>query len=310
MKTALISTLYNESGNLARWWQSILAQTIRPDEIVIVDGGSKDGTWEQLQELARSSPVRVRLHQQRCNIAEGRNIAIRMSEAEIIASTDAGSFPESNWFEQIIKPLLANSEVDVVGGRSVELVENEFQRMAVALIPPASEPGHPREVYPSSRNIAFRRAAWAAVGGYPEWLTLTAEDALFNYQLHAVGLRFVYNRDAVVAWPMRETAQGYFKMLRGYGYGAAEARLYGRNFVFSTVVTLLPPLLLFSRNRWRAFGFRYQKYLNSTRGWFAGRFGGHRPPRGWRRVEGVLLSPEAQHFLQTHPRGKSPEPCP
>lgn len=310
MKTALISTLYNESGNLARWWQSILAQSVRPSEIVIVDGGSKDGTWEQLRDMARNSPVPVRLHQQRCNIAEGRNIAIRMCEAEVIAVTDAGSFPESNWFEQIIKPLLADPEVDVVGGRSVELVENDFQRMVVAFQPPAGEPEHAHQVYPSSRNIAFRRAAWAAVGGYPEWLTLTAEDALFNYQLHAVGLRFVYNRDAVVAWPMRDTAEGYFKMLRGYGYGAAEARLYGRNFVFSTIVALLPLLLLFSRNRWRAFGFRYQKYLNSTRGWFAGRFGGHRPPRGWRRIGGVLLSPEAQDFQQAHSRGKSSESSP
>lgn len=298
MKTVLISTLYNETKNLSRWWQAVCEQTLAPDEIAIVDGGSTDGTWEQLQALARASKVPVRLQQQRCNIAGGRNLAIRMCDADIIASNDAGSFPERDWFEQITRPLLANEQLDVVGGRSVDLVTNDFQRLVVAFQPPAAEPDRPEQVYPSSRNIAFRRRAWAAVGGYPEWLTLTAEDSLFNYQLHAVGCRFAYNRDAVVAWPMRETPREYFRMLRSYGYGAAEARLYARTFVFSTLVTLLPPVLLLSRNRGWAFWFRYQKYLNSTRGWFAGRFRGHRAPKGWRRVRGVWLSPEAQSFLR------------
>lgn len=303
MKTALISTLYNESRNLARWWNCIMEQTVRPDEIVIVDGGSKDGTWEQLQSLAQSSPVPVRLHQQRCNIAEGRNIAIKMCAADIIASNDAGSFPQNDWFEQIAKPLRENEQLDVVGGRSVNLITNDFQRLVVAYQPPASEPKHPDQVFPSSRNIAFRRRAWEAVGGYPEWLTLTAEDSLFNYQLHTVGCRFYYNRDAVVAWPMRESAPEFFKMLRSYGYGAAEARLYWRDFAFSTLVTLLPPILWLSRNRGRAFRFRYQKYLNGTRGWFAGRFRGRRPPGGWCKVRGVFLSPEAQQFMRARSSG-------
>lgn len=303
MKTALISTLYNESKNLARWWESILIQTAPPDEIVIVDGGSKDGTWERLQELARSCPVPVRLHQERCNIARGRNLAIRMSDAEIIASTDAGSYPQADWFEQITRPLLADANVDAVGGRSVDMVNNDFHRLVVAFQQPVVEPQNPDQVYPSSRNIAFRRTAWAAVGGYPEWLTLTGEDALFNHELHAVGCRFAYNRDAVVAWPIRETAAEYFRMLHSYGYGSAEARLFGRNYVISTALTLCPLLLFVSRNRAQAPGFRYRKYFYQTKGWIAGRLFGHRPPAGWQRVDGVLLSPEAQQSMAD--RGKT-----
>jgi glycosyltransferase involved in cell wall biosynthesis len=302
MKIALIATLFNEADNVSRWWDSIVRQTMLPDEICIVDGGSTDGTWEKLQELARHSPVRVKLQQQRCNIAEGRNRAIEATDAEIIAASDAGSFAAANWFEEITQPLMKDEKLDVVGGRSVPLVENDFQRELLDWDGPEPEPPSPDKVYPSSRNIAFRRSAWAAVGGYPEWLTLTAEDALFNFQLHAAGKFFTYRRAAVVHWPTRENASAYFKMLYHYGYGAAEARLYAPYYFRRLVITLFPPLLLLSHHRFRHLKFRYQKNAASALGWLKGYLKGRRPPDDWRRVKGILLSPSAQKSAALQPR--------
>jgi cellulose synthase/poly-beta-1,6-N-acetylglucosamine synthase-like glycosyltransferase len=220
-----------------------------------------------------------------------------MTDAEVIASTDAGSFPGTNWFSEIVQPLLDDPAVDAVGGRSENLVENDFQRLVVFFQAPPTEPTRSEDVHPSSRNIAFRRQAWADVGGYPEWLTLTAEDSLFNFNLHKIGCRFHYNRDAVVAWPMRENARAYFKMLRGYGYGAAEAQLFAKHFRFNILMALCPWLLLLSRHRTRGLWFRYRSFLASSTGWVAGWLRGHRPPADWKRCEGVLLSPEAQRCL-------------
>ncbi len=123
------------------------------------------------------------------------------------------------------------------------------------------EPDHDTpQVGSSSRNIAFRRQTWEAVGGYPEWLTLTAEDALFNFQLWTLNKKFVLNEEAVVRWQERPTAKAYFKMLYRYGFGIAEAQLYGSHFLRPALIAVFPPLLLFSRRRFTHFLFRYRNH--------------------------------------------------
>lgn len=295
MKRALIATLYNEADNVSRWWDSLMRQTVLPDEIAIVDGGSTDGTFEKLQALAKQCPVPVKLDQRRCNIAGGRNRAIALTDAEIIASTDAGSFPEPNWFGEITRPLMQDGRLDGVGGKSIVAAGNDFQKLIETF------DGNNAEVVPgvqfSSRNIAFRRQAWEAVGGYPEWLTLTAEDALFNFQLHKLGKVFAYCPQAIVGWAGRENEAQYFKMHYHYGYGSAEARLYWKSYLIHFAVTLFPPLLLFSKRRTADLRFRYLRNAACARGWLAGKLRGHKAPAGWRRVDGIYLSPEALRNL-------------
>ena len=96
---------------------------------------------------------------------------------------------------------------------------------------------------------------------------------------------------------MRETPAAYFRMLYGYGYGAAEAQLYTADYLRKLRIVLFPPYLLASRRLFFHFWFRYRQNLSGTTGWLAGLRRGHRPPPGWKRVDGILLSPEAQKHL-------------
>ena len=301
MKRALIATLLNEADNVSRWWGCLLRQTVVPDEIVIVDGGSEDGTWKKLQTLATASRVPVKLEQRRCNIAAGRNRAIALTDAEIIAATDAGSFPEAEWFQEITQPLLEDASVDCVGGLNLGGEDNAFQKYLAQFEPrsdlEADQISGSKEVRPSSRNTAFRRSAWAAVGGYPEWLTLAAEDALFTQELTLIGKKIIRNPKAVVHWSVRDSADAYLKLLRRNAYGSGEARLDLPYFFQRGLITFFPPLLLLSRHRFWELKFRYRKNAASTCGWLAGYFNGKKPPAGWQRVRGVLLSPEAQNYL-------------
>ena len=299
MKRALIATLFNEADNVSRWWDCLMQQTVLPDEIVVVDGGSTDGTWEKLRALADVSRVPVKLAQHRCNIAEGRNHAIGLTDAGIIAATDAGSFPEHNWFAEITQPLIKNPNLDFVGGLNIAETGNPFQIFLSQFEPLQERCIIDEELNPSSRNTAFRRAAWQAVGGYPEWLTLAGEDALFTQQLNKIGQKGFYNAAAIVHWSVRDTMAAYFKLLHRNAYGAAEAQLYWPYFRQRLIITFFPPLLLLSRHRFHYLKFRYLKNYSSASGWLAGWLKGRKPPTGWIRVEGILLSPQAWLAWQT-----------
>jgi hypothetical protein len=61
-------------------------------------------------------------------------------------------------------------------------------------------------------------------------------------------------------------------------------------------VTLFPPLLLLSSHRFRHLKFRYQKNAASAFGWLAGLTLGHQPPSGWKKINGIFMSPQAQYF--------------
>ena len=298
MKTALISTVFNEGEDVFAWAGSLRKQTRPPDEFVIVDGGSTDGTPERLRAAFNHGDFPApRIIIEKCNIARGRNLAIQNTTAEIIVSTDAGSFPETNWLAEITQPLLDDPGLDVTGGLSVSSCDNDFTKF-LAQLEPREEPGiSDGEIHPSSRNTAFRRGAWADVGGYPEWLTLSGEDALFTRELNKIKKKFVHNPQAVVRWSVRPTEAAYFQLLHRNGYGAAEAGLPAGYFFRRGLVTICPLLLLLSRHRFRHLKFRYRKNASSTLGWLAGILRGHKPPAGWKRVDGILLSPEAQGHL-------------
>jgi len=82
-----------------------------------------------------------------------------------------------------------------------------------------------------------------------------------------------------------------------YGFGAAEARLDAPYFLRRTAIMFFPLALLGSKHRFSFLKFRYHKNAASALGWLAGWFKGKRPPSGWKRMNGIYMSPESQKCL-------------
>src|SRR5207237_9997668 len=80
---------------------------------------------------------------------------------------------------------------------------------------------------PSSRSVAFRRAAWQAVGGYPEWLE-HSEDVELDLRLKRHGYRFQFAPSALVHFRPRPTLAAFFRQYRAYARGDGKADLWRR----------------------------------------------------------------------------------
>lgn len=223
MRTAIVATVRNEASRIGEFLASLEAQTRKPDAIVVTDGGSTDGTQQALSDFAARTAIPFRWAAVPGNRSRGRNEAIRIAEADLIAVTDV-SVVDPVWFERIIEPL-ERGEADVVAGWYQLLVDTPRERAVGLLTQWSLSQVRPETFLPSSRSVAFTRAAWERVGGYPEDLA-TTEDTVFDLRLREAGLRFVFEPRAVVRWRPATTVRSTYTMYRQFAVSDGEARLF------------------------------------------------------------------------------------
>ncbi|MDQ5826548.1 MAG: glycosyltransferase [Chloroflexota bacterium] len=242
MPISLIMTVRNEASSIARLLDSIAAQTLQPNEVVIADGGSTDGTEEVVTSYMDRLPVRL-LAVPGANISEGRNAAIRKASHDIIAATDAGVRLEPGWLEALVGPLLDEAVgVEVVSGFFLPDPQTPFEMAMGATVLPAVEDINPDRFLPSSRSVAFRKAAWEAVGGYPEWLDYS-EDLVFDLRLKELGYRFVFVPEARVYFRPRSSLRAFFLQYYRYARGDGKADLWRKRHAIRYATYLLGPVV-------------------------------------------------------------------
>lgn len=227
---SLIITTYNEEQVIGSLLEDILNQTIKPSELVIVDGGSTDSTIEKIKKhgdfLNASGIVLVLRREEGANIAQGRNIAIKIAKNENILVTDAGCRLDQSWVEEISLPLL-EGRADLVGGFFRPLAHNPFQEV-LAKLTTTERPG--KGFLPSSRSVAFKKSLWAKVGGYPEWLPW-GEDTLFDALCLKEGARYTIAERAIVHWEVRKDYKAMLKQFYRYGFGDGLARRFSLSHI-------------------------------------------------------------------------------
>jgi glycosyltransferase involved in cell wall biosynthesis len=246
----VIATVLNEGAAIERLLESLESQTRPPEEVVIADGGSTDGTLEILNRRAASDGLSLRvLEQLGCNISEGRNAAIAAARGEVIATTDAGVRLEDGWLAELIGPFEAaeggtGSQVAAVAGWFVADPKTLFEIAMGATVLPHAREVDPQTFLPSSRSVAFRKSAWEAVGGYPEWLDY-CEDLVFDFRLKERYGAFPFAPEARVHFRPRGSLGAFFRQYYQYARGDGKADLWRKRHAIRYLTYLVAgPLLL------------------------------------------------------------------
>jgi hypothetical protein len=89
---------------------------------------------------------------------------------------------------------------------------------------------------PFGKSVAFRKSAWEAVAGYPEWAT-HCEDVLYDVALKRAGMRFAFVAEAIVHFQPRSTLQQFAASVL-YARGDAVAGLWPRRHAIRYAVYL------------------------------------------------------------------------
>ena len=214
MKISLVATVKDAAEHVADFLESVRAQTRPPDEVVIVDGGSTDGTLE----ILRSSTEVTLIEAPGANIAQGRNTAIRGAAHDVIAVSDADCVLGPDWLSHLERAI--ENGADVAMGFYRPITRSFFEACAAAVSVRDEDEVDPDRFMPSSRSVAFRREAFERAGGYPDWLAI-GEDMYLNHRLRENDARMEFVPRSVAYWRIRptpgDTWRQYFRYAEGDG---------------------------------------------------------------------------------------------
>ena len=279
---SVVATVLNEAQDIARVVSSLLAQNPPAAEVIFVDGGSSDGTWEWLVSAQAEHPNLIAIRDETCSlkyspgpVSRGRNVAIAASKSEIIACADAGCTYSPDWLANLTGPLVAGQAEYALGGSCLDPEDNTVWDVASApFFSIKLAPAEPTKSC-TARSMAFTKDLWRRIGGFPEEV-LVGEDTLFDLEARNRTRPF-FVRNAKALYRPQNTFRSACHQMARYAFsdgqaGVRWARMF-RNAARCLAQTLAIALLWWT---WMPFAaiFLLELWYAYRRDWrFLPRFG-------------------------------------
>ena len=216
-KVSVVVCAYNAADTLEDNLASLERLTYPDFEIILVNDGSRD----QTREIAYAHPrVRV-IDIPNGGLSAARNVGLADATGEIVAYTDADTRVDRDWLTFLIQPFLRS---DVVGSGGPNVVPADDSPVAQCI---ARAPGGPTHVLLDDRiaehvpgcNMAFRRDALLAIGGFNSIYLRAGDDVDVCWRLQARGWKIGFAASALVWHHHRASIRAYWRQQVGYGEG-------------------------------------------------------------------------------------------
>ncbi len=264
---SVTSTVLNEIDDIDSLVESLMRQTLAPAEVIIVDGGSADGTWERLEAARSKYPTLVSIRDESCSlqhspgpIARGRNVGIAAASSEVVACADAGCTYDRDWLANLAAPIFAGDSEYSVGGSYIDLTNTDLANTAPkksTIWDVASAPFFGVKLNSdaatkscTARSMAFRKELWQRVGGFPETVFL-GEDTVFDAKVRKL-VTPAFPKRAKASYQPRHNFRSSLRQMISYSVtdgvlGGRSARLW-RNIArcFAEIVAVAVLALLYS----------------------------------------------------------------
>jgi GT2 family glycosyltransferase len=210
-RVSVIIVNWNGGQFLEKCLAALMAQTVKPYEIILLDNASSDGSVD----IARQFPaVRLMLLDQNTGFARGNNLAIQAAsdDSEWIALINPDAFAEPSWLEALLLMTESNSGFDVFGSKLVNAADPmvlDGAGDAYHLSGLVWRMGHgshvpilaenEREMFsPCAAAALYRRSALCEIGGFDEDYFCYVEDVDLGFRLRLAGYRCLYVPHSVV----------------------------------------------------------------------------------------------------------------
>lgn len=196
--SVVLATYEGESSNnLSQSIDSIISQTLKPQELIIIGDGPLPSSQKTIINAAIAKalfPVRFISLNENVGRGRARNIGIEASTTDFIALMDSDDISHPERLEIQTSFLRKNPDIDLVATLSTEF-EDVSQCIDIGVIKscPEFHAGIQKALLFSNcvtnPTIVFRKSSWAIVGGFPDFREFN-EDYLFYFRMISSGAKF------------------------------------------------------------------------------------------------------------------------
>jgi glycosyltransferase involved in cell wall biosynthesis len=228
MRISLVIPARDEVRTIARTLDDLRRQTRRPDEIVLVDAGSVDGTAAAVEQhvIGRDVPTRV-IRVGAAFPGRARNAGVRAASGDWIAFTDAGISLAPSWLATLERAAEAAPDAEAVAGDwDVEAKTRFAESIALVAAPAPNRSTEPPMRPPCVPSLLIRRDAWERAGPFREDLR-SAEDLLFLERLHQDS-RIIRASGRFARWELPQTPIAAWRRFRTYARHNIRAGLFNQ----------------------------------------------------------------------------------
>ena len=199
MSVSVVIPCFDQGRFLTGAIESVLDQTFRPDEVVVVDDGSRDAT----PEVARSFGSAIRyIRQDNAGLSAARNRGLAQAEGDYVLFLDSDDLLRRTALELLVETAGAIPDAAVIRGSWVEIDEHGAETVSASTPPLGEDAFHalfdPMSVGPPCRSLVLRKSL-LEVGEFDTRLR-ACEDWDLWLRLAFAGARFVDSPDAFAVY--------------------------------------------------------------------------------------------------------------
>lgn len=125
-KVSVIVPIYNVEKYLDRCMESLLNQTLKDIEIIMVDDGSPDNCPQMCDEYAKKDRRIKVVHKKNGGLSDARNAGLKVATGEYVAFVDSDDYQSLNTYEELYHQAESGDYDVVYGGAFWNKSNGEF----------------------------------------------------------------------------------------------------------------------------------------------------------------------------------------
>ena len=222
MKYSLIVPVFNRPDEVLELLESLVKQTNKNFEIVIVEDGSKIDCKSVVDSFSDRLEIKY-FFKENEKPAIARNYGVARASGEYVIFVDSDVIVPADYFEKVEK-YLSQEEIDAFGGPDAaspdfSLMQKAISYSMTAFLTTGNIRGGEKlgKYYPRSFNMGIKKTVFDEIGGFPVTKMHPGEDMVFAIEIIKRGYKTKLFKNAYVYHKRRNNLKSFFLQVFRFG---------------------------------------------------------------------------------------------